>query len=165
MWAPPRVRHSLTRAKLLTTLRHTSPGISLTTSETIAFNSWMLLGLFMYTLSLAYPHKKKSGGFKSGECDAQMLLVWCEMTRSSNFRRSHSCLIDRMCCCTVLLEPLLISEHLHINNNLNSHLDLQLHPKPTAIETLILSIDRRVAQSTALICLAFVHILSNDNEN
>ena len=64
-WALWCCRHIwIRRAKFLMTLPHSSPGIALIA----AFRSGIVWGLLPYTLSLRYPHRQKSGGFKSGEC-------------------------------------------------------------------------------------------------
>jgi len=50
------------------TLPHSSLGIALIAAVIAAFRSGIVAGLLPYTLSLRYPHIKKSGWFKSGEC-------------------------------------------------------------------------------------------------
>jgi len=68
-WAPRRCRHVWIRwAKFLMTLPHSSLGIALIAAVIAAFMSGTVWGLLPYILSLRYPHRKKSGGFKSGEC-------------------------------------------------------------------------------------------------
>jgi hypothetical protein len=68
-WQPRRWRHTcIRRAKLSMTRTHSSYGISLIFAVISAFSSPIVWGLFSFTLSLRYPHRWKSGGFKSGEC-------------------------------------------------------------------------------------------------
>ena len=55
------------RAKLSMTRLHMSLGIACASDAIACFRSSMVSGLFWYTLSLRYPHRKKSRGFKSGE--------------------------------------------------------------------------------------------------
>ena len=49
------------------------------------FNSWMVSGLFRYTLSLRYPQTKKSKGFRSGEWAAHSIALLLLTIRSANF--------------------------------------------------------------------------------
>jgi len=54
--------------KFSMTFPHSSIGIALIAAGIAAFRSGIVWGLLPYTLSLRYPHRYKSGGFKSGEC-------------------------------------------------------------------------------------------------
>ena len=68
-WVPRRCRHIWIRpAKFLMTLPRSSLGIALIAAVIAAFRSGIVWGLLPYTLSLRYPHRQKSEGFKSGEC-------------------------------------------------------------------------------------------------
>ena len=61
--APWRCRHTWIRqAKLSMTLMHSSLGITVIVAVIADFMSGIAWGLLIYTLSLRYPHRYKSGG-------------------------------------------------------------------------------------------------------
>ena len=93
-WAPRRCLQTLTRRwKFSMTLSHASRGIAWIAAVIAALRSEMVCLLSAYTLSFRYPHRKKSGGFKSGECGdhsgSHLRLIkrpgkcWCSHSKDS----------------------------------------------------------------------------------
>ncbi len=82
--------------KLRTTNSKIPDGISNITRKISVSSSSKVCGLFSYTRSLRYPHKKKSQTLRSGEYGSQNQPQWnkfgkqLEMTRLPNFVRRNS---------------------------------------------------------------------------
>ena len=80
---PSRTMHvSILFLKFSITLWHVALVIALITLVISSFKAAMVCGRLTYTLSFKKPHKKKSGGLRSGLCGDQMLAVLFDMTLS-----------------------------------------------------------------------------------
>ena len=80
---PSRTMHvSILFLKFSITLWHVALVIASITLVISSFKAAMVCGRLTYTLSFKKPHKKKSGGLRSGLCGDQMLAVLFDMTLS-----------------------------------------------------------------------------------
>ena len=74
-----------------------------------SFSSSVVCGEGLYTLSLRYPHKKKSGGLKSAEWGGHSISVFNDMTFCPNLFANHSSTATDVCGAgSVLLKPNII---------------------------------------------------------
>jgi len=56
-----------------------------------SFNSNSVCGLLVNTIDLKYPHKKKPGGVKSGECGGQAISSFREIGNGKNALIQATC--------------------------------------------------------------------------
>ena len=92
---PPRCTQMARRlVKFAITLFNTSPSICLVSLSTFLLSSWIVWGFVEYTRPFRWPHKKKSGGVRSGEWGAHSIahlrLITLSPKRSCIQCRAHA---------------------------------------------------------------------------
>jgi len=98
MWPPRLVFTALIRArKFWITDLQVSMSIFLICRLMAVLSSASVFGGGQYTLLLTKPHRKKSNGFKSGECGGHESSVFRDINRLPNVSSSHSKTLLEVC--------------------------------------------------------------------